>query len=202
MTVPTNYILIDFENVQPSNLQALAEHPFNVIVFVGANQTKVSFDLAASMQHLGKSAQYIKISGNGPNALDFHIAYYIGEIAAGDPKAHFYIISKDTGFDPLIKHLKTKRIHVQREKVLSDIPLLKVTNATSTDDKIAAIVKNLKGRGNARPRKVSTLSNTVKNLFAQKLKDSEVTQLVNQLIQLNYITVKDNHVTYQLPKKI
>jgi hypothetical protein len=202
MTVPTNYILIDFENVQPSNLQALAEHPFKVIVFVGANQTKVSFDLAASMQHLGESAKYIKIAGNGPNALDFHIAYYIGEIAASDPKAHFYVISKDTGFDPLIRHLKTKRIHVQREKVLSDIPLLKVTNATSTDDKIAAIVKNLKGRGNARPRKVSTLSNTVKNLFAQKLKDSEVTQLVNQLIQLEYIAVKDNYVTYQLPKKV
>ena len=49
----TNYVLIDFENVQPKNLEILAEHPFKVYVFVGANQTKVSFDQAAAMQAMG-----------------------------------------------------------------------------------------------------------------------------------------------------
>jgi len=200
--LPTNYILIDFENVQPKNLEILANHPFKVFVFVGASQTKVSFDLATSMQKLGANADYIKISGNGPNALDFHIAYYIGEIAAGDKDACFYIISKDTGFDPLIKHLKSKKIRVQREKVLADIPLLRVTNAKTTDDKVIAIVKNLKGRGNSRPRKVLTLSNTIKNLFAQQLKDNDVTQLINQLKQLKYITMKENNISYKLPKNI
>ena len=200
--MPTNYILIDFENVQPKNLEVLANHPFKVFVFVGANQTKVSFDLATSMQQLGNSAEYIKIAGNGPNALDFHIAYYIGEIAAKDDKANFYIISKDTGFDPLIKHLKTKKIKVQREKVLADIPLLKVTNAKTTDDKIAAIVKKLKSMGNSRPRKVLTLSNTIKNVFNPKLKDSEVSPLVNHLKQLKYIAVNENKVSYKLPKSI
>ena len=30
------------------------------------------------MQRLGPArAEYVEISGNGPNALDFHIAYYI-----------------------------------------------------------------------------------------------------------------------------
>lgn len=196
----TNYILIDFENVQPKNLEELASHPFKVFVFVGANQSKVSFDLAASMQSLGDSAEYIKIAGNGPNALDFHIAYYIGEIAAQDDKANFFIISKDTGFDPLIRHLKSRKVKVQRCKVLADIPLLKVTNAKTTDDKITAIVKNLKGRGNSKPRKVSTLSNTIKNMFAQKLKDSDVSQLVKQLKQLKYIIINENKVTYRLPK--
>ncbi|TON35035.1 hypothetical protein CGH58_24340, partial [Vibrio parahaemolyticus] len=80
----TNYILIDFENVQPKNLSLLEGHPFKVMVFVGANQTKVPFDIATAMQNLGSSAQYIKIDGNGPNALDFHIAYYIGSISALD----------------------------------------------------------------------------------------------------------------------
>ena len=100
----TNYVLIDFENVQPKNLEILAEHPFKVYVFVGANQTKVSFDQAAAMQAMGEDAKYIKIAGNGPNALDFHIAFYIGELSMRDPMAKFNIISKDTGFDPLIKH--------------------------------------------------------------------------------------------------
>jgi hypothetical protein len=52
------------------------------------------------MQALGAKAQYVKISGNGSNALDFHIAFYIGHLGAVDPTAYFHIISKDAGFDP------------------------------------------------------------------------------------------------------
>lgn len=69
--LPTNYVLIDFENVQPKNLEVLAEHPFKVLVFVGANQAKVPFDLAAAMQKLGDNASYIKITGSGQNAFGF-----------------------------------------------------------------------------------------------------------------------------------
>ena len=111
-----NYVLIDFENVQPKNLGILKGHNFKIILFVGANQTKVSFELATAMQSLGDNAEYIKIDGNGPNALDFHIAFYIGQIAATDKNSFFHIISKDKGFDPLIKHLKAKKILVLRLK--------------------------------------------------------------------------------------
>jgi hypothetical protein len=69
--VPTNYILIDLENVQPKNLNLLLEHPFKIYVFVGENQTKIPFDLVTTMQSFGENAKYIKISGNGNNALDF-----------------------------------------------------------------------------------------------------------------------------------
>jgi len=34
---PVNYVLIDFENVQPKNLELLSKHLFKVLVFVGAN---------------------------------------------------------------------------------------------------------------------------------------------------------------------
>ncbi len=138
----TNYILIDFENVQPSNLEALKQHPFKVVVFVGANQAKVSFDLASAMQSLGDAAQYIKISSAGKNALDFHIAYYIGELAATDPRAHFHVISRDTGFDTLITHLKGRGIKIQRERDLVEIPVVRMSTATSTDDMVAAIVSS------------------------------------------------------------
>ena len=114
----TNYVLIDFENVQPRNLELLTKHPFQVYVFVGASQKKVSFDLADSMQLLGNNAKYIKISGNGQNALDFHVAYYVGELAAKDPDARFYIVSKDKGFDTLIDHLTKRKIRIQRVKDL------------------------------------------------------------------------------------
>jgi diadenosine tetraphosphate (Ap4A) HIT family hydrolase len=191
--------LIDFENVHPKNLELVTKHPFKVFVFVGANQAKVPFDLADSMQLLGNDAKYIKIAGNGQNALDFHIAYYIGELVGKDPDAHFHIISKDKGFDPLIKHLKSRKVKVMRETDLAEIPLLRVPVSTSDDEKISAIVKNLGGRGQSRPRKVRTLENTINNLFTRKLEKKELGALIKELQKRKLIVVNQGNVSYKLP---
>ncbi len=195
----TNYVLIDFENVHPKNLELLTKHPFKVFVFVGANQTKLPFDLADSMQLLGNNAKYIKISGNGQNALDFHIAYYVGELAGKEPDAQFHIISKDKGFDPLIKHLQSRKIRIKRTKDLAEIPLLRVPITTSSDEKIAAIVKNLGGRGQSRPRKVRTLENTINTLFTKKLDKDELSTLTKELQKRKLIVVNKGNVSYKLP---
>jgi len=197
----TNYVLIDFENVQPSNLEVLQHHSFKVLVFVGATQTKVPFDFATAMQKLGNSAQYVKIGGSGKNALDFHIAYYVGELATNEPGAFFHIISSDTGFDPLIKHLKNKKVKIQRERDLAEIPVLRLSTAASIDDKISAIVKNLAGRGQSRPRKVKTLSNTINSLFTENLSEQQLAVLVKELEQKQYIEVSNNNVSYHLPSQ-
>ena len=76
----TNYVLIDFENVQPKQLAALEQDHFKVMLFVGARQANLPYEIAAAIQRMGAKVESIKISGNGPNALDFHIAFYIGEI--------------------------------------------------------------------------------------------------------------------------
>ncbi|HEY5597476.1 MAG TPA: PIN domain-containing protein [Kiloniellales bacterium] len=148
-----NYILIDYENIQPKNLATLDGHSAKIFVFVGANQSKLPFDLASSLQVFGSNAKYIKIGGNGSNALDFHIAFYVGQLAERDPDASFHIISKDKGFDPLIKHMKAKRLSVQRKADLSEIiPLPKKSKVSSSDEQINLIVKNLSTQGHTRPR--------------------------------------------------
>lgn len=203
--VKTNYVLIDYENVQPKNLAVLNghslkdEYPFKVLVFVGANQEKLPYEIAASLQALGADATYIKIGGNGNNALDFHIAFYIGQLAERDPGAYFHIISKDTGFDPLIKHLKGMKISVQREKDMSEIPLLKISNASSSKEKMDAIVKNLASRGHTRPRKVKTLANTINSLFRNTLEAAEVTSLIEELCKKRYVVKDNDKVSYNLP---
>ena len=199
--LPTNYVLIDYENVQPKNLELLANHSFKVYLFVGANQTRMPVDLAIAMQKLGENAEYIKMSGNGPNALDFHIAYYIGQLSTQDPKGYFHIISKDTGFDPLIKHLKSKNIRALREKDLAEIPVLRISNATSNDERITAIIKNLSGRGQSRPRKIKTLSNTINSLFAENLEEKELSSIIKSLQELKCIVVNENNVSYKLSNK-
>lgn len=194
----TNYVLVDFENVQPRNLEILSKHPFRVIVFVGASQARIPFELANAMQALGPAAEYVKISGNGRNALDFHIALYLGELTARDPAGHYFIISRDTGFEPLVKHLEDRNIRVSRQRDLAEIPVLRLSSARSVDEKIDAIVKNLAGRGQSRPRKVRTLTNTIDSLFTKQMEEAELATLITELQQRGYIDVKDGNVTYRL----
>lgn len=193
-----NYVLIDYENVQPKNLEILKGHEFFVKVFVGSNQTKVPLELAAALQSFGGKAEYIQIEGNGPNALDFHIAFYIGQIAASDPESFFHIISKDTGFDPLIRHLKAKKVFALREKDVSEIPLLKISNTKSKPERVDAIVKFLKSMGTAKPRKVKTLSNSINSLFTNKLENGELSGLLDELVQRKVVIINDTKVSYKL----
>ena len=196
--MPANYVLIDFENVQPKNLSILAAHPFTVLVFIGANQTKVPRHVAVAMQALGERARYVEIDGSGPNALDFHIAYYIGELAATDPTGDFHVISKDKGFDPLIRHLKGKNIRVRRESDLAEIPNLRIPKKAKKDDKIDAIVKNLLGRGQSRPRKVKTLQNTINDLVSETLNEAQLKALIDELQKRGHIVVNNGNIKYKL----
>lgn len=198
----TNYVLIDLENVQPKNLSLLKGHGFKVLVFVGSKQTKISFDLAVAMQGLGEEAEYIKIEGDGPNALDFHIAFYVGQLATADSNSYFHIISKDTGFDPLIRHLKSRKIYAQREKDISEIPLLKVANSKTLTEKVDSTISFLRARGNARPRKVTTLENSINSLFMKKLENEELNALIDELVKRKVVSKNGHSVSYEIPTEL
>ena len=194
----TNYVLIDYENVQPDGLAALDHEHFKVIVFVGANQAKVTMQAAAALQRMGHRAKYIQISGNGSNALDFHIAYYIGRLAVEDPTAFFHIISKDQGFKPLIEHLKTQKILSDLWRDVGDIPLVKAI-ATSPKDRLAVIVAKLRTMSKTRPATVKTLTTTIETIFLKQLASEEIEGLVKLLQSQKIVTVTGNKVTYTLP---
>lgn len=195
----TNYVLIDYENVQPEAIGALDQEHFKVIVFVGANQTKVTFEVASLLQRLGARASYVRISGNGSNALDFHIAFYIGQIAASEPEVYFHIVSKDTGFDPLIAHLKTKKILAGRSRNVAEMPIVKAANSKSLPERLAVVITNLQQRGLSRPRTIKTLSSTIGSLFQKALPDGEIVSLLKALQDKGYIIVSDSKVSYALP---
>lgn len=189
-----NYIFIDFENVQPSNLDKLVNTPFKVLIFVGANQTKVSMELAISMQKLGDNAQYIKINGNGKNALDFHITFYLGQLYEKEPEGYFHIISKDTGFDVLINHLKNKNTSINRYSVIEEIPFFR--SHLSMSDKIDLIKKFLLSRGDGKPKKIIALNNTISSLFHRTLELNEIELIMNAMIKDNLLSFDDNTIRY------
>ncbi len=108
-----HYILIDHENVQPADLDGFDNKNVTVMVFAG-NQQKVAISLIEAVQSFGEHGRFVRISGNGKNALDFHIAYYLGQYSERDPQASFLLVSLDQGYDPLIEHLNNKGIQAKR----------------------------------------------------------------------------------------
>lgn len=191
-----NIVLIDFENVQPESVVALAQDHFRVLVFVGANQTKVPFETASSLQQLGSRAEYVKIAGSGSNALDFHIAYYIGKLAAADPTAYFHIVSKDTGFDPLIAHLKTNKVFAGRVKEIAEIPVIKLASKRSPAERVEIVLEKLRQPKITKPRTVKTLSSAIASYFQKQLSDDEVAAVIEGLAKTGVIAVAGSRVTY------
>jgi hypothetical protein len=191
-----NIVLIDFESVHPVSLAALAPDFFRVKVFVGATQSKLPFEVVAAIQHMGPRAEYIKIAGTGPNALDFHIAYYIGRIASQEPDAFFHIISKDTGFDPLIVHLKEKNVFCGRWQSLEEIPAVKAARVKSPEERAILFLSRLLQPKATRPRTEKTLRTAISAHFQKQLTEEDVTAIVEALQRPGHLTIADGKIAY------
>lgn len=99
------HLLIDFENIQPQNLDKLPEKETHIWLFLGVTQKMLPIDLVESLLRFGDSAHLIRLQKTGKNALDFYLSYYLGQITATDPQATIGILSRDGGYDILVEHI-------------------------------------------------------------------------------------------------
>jgi hypothetical protein len=192
----TNYVLIDFENIQPADVAELDKEHFKVIVFVGRHQPKIPFDLVAALQKMGERARYVKIAGDGKNALDFHISFYIGQIAAKDSDAFFHVVSKDKGFQPLVEHLKTLNIFCARSEEVHEIPLVRSGRLRTPEQRAAHFIEKLEKPGATRARTLKTLRNAIGTLFQNQVPDNEVEAVIAALQSAGVLSIADNRVVY------
>jgi hypothetical protein len=202
MSTRTNFVLVDLENVQPKDIGLLKERPFNVKVFLGPNQSKIPVSLAAAVQSLGDKAEYIVLETAGNNALDFHIAYYIGVLSAAEPTAFFHVISKDTGFDPLLKYLKGKKVFAQRSICIADIPYFKPALPSAPEAQIEAVIADLIRRKTSKPRTQKTLLSTLHALFKKELSEQQLAALFAALRKRGIVKFEGTKVSYVLPTEL
>lgn len=96
------HVLLDFENVQPSmdELAKLVPGGTDVWLFHGPYQLAQAQAIAAAQP----GVMLVPRSGKGKNALDFHLAFYLGYVAAKNPDAQLVVVANDTGYDPMIAH--------------------------------------------------------------------------------------------------
>ncbi|MGX0939604.1 PIN domain-containing protein [Cupriavidus metallidurans] len=100
-------VLVDFESVQAIDFGRLASDT-RIAVFAGELQRKVPIEVAMGLQEMGGRARWVRSSGTGPNALDFHIAFELGRMAQAGEHGPVVVLSRDKGFDPLLDWLRTQ----------------------------------------------------------------------------------------------
>jgi hypothetical protein len=110
----TQHVFVDFENVSEIDYEIIRNKSVHFVLMVGAKQTKLDITLVEELLNNASSVEVIRLTMIGKNALDFTLAYYLGRTVLSYPFGRYHIVSKDKGFDPLIEHLKTKRIKALR----------------------------------------------------------------------------------------
>jgi len=197
--VRLHFVLIDLENVKLEYIETLKHEHFRVFLFVGAHQQKLNLAIVKAVQPLGSNVDYIQISGQGSNALDFHISYYLGTLSAAHPDAYFHIISKDKGFDPLIKHLNDQKISCSRSVSVLEIPLGESTDKIDPRQRAADFYEKRIASTKARPATVKSLENTVLTHFHKKLRAEEVAKVLEALTASGNVVIAGKKVEYPEP---
>jgi hypothetical protein len=147
------HILVDFENVQPSavDIGLVRGDSVRLAIFRGPGQMKYSADVAEAWQPLGGSVTFIRCAKAGRNAVDMHIAFYLGELIAAQVQANagsgvrFVVVSRDTDFDPLLLHIRNQGFEATR--VASIKAALGGGNGAERVEPGAAKTRTRRGRG-------------------------------------------------------
>lgn len=191
-------LLVDYENIQNIDLSIIQEQDIDIKIFIGPAQNKIPVDLVQSSQRLGHRVEWIKIEAAGSNALDFHIAFYLGKFCKEIGGASFLILSKDKGFDPLIKYMNKSKFNCKRVQNLLDFFKKKNEHTLQNSTSIDKVLENLsKIQKNKRPRTRKTLSQHIKSLLTQKKpSEQEIDVLVDTLFVQKKISEISNNLIY------
>lgn len=106
------HVLVDFENVQPTmaDLIALAPELKDVWVFHGPTLAK----RAGKVKGGDARVTLVPHSGKGKNALDFHLTFYLGYLAAKRAEPRLLVVSNDQGYDSMLDHAKSLGLEASR----------------------------------------------------------------------------------------
>ena len=161
-TVET-HVLVDWENVQPgeADLRALVPEVTDVWLFHGPTQK----DVGTRHASFGDRATPVKIARAGKNALDFHLSFYMGYIAARHPDARFVVISNDKGYRPMLEHATELGFAAKHVEFKAAPPARKAAAKKATAKKTAA--KKAAPAAEEKTKKTTTSTAPAKKVVAK-----------------------------------
>ena len=114
--------LVDYENVHSTGLQGIGKLTVKdqIIIFLKKENTfKANAHIELECSPAKK--QYIYVSENTLNALDFKLATYLGILSAENPNEEFVIVSKDKGYGASINFLHDQGYHVKQHEQINKV---------------------------------------------------------------------------------
>ena len=196
--MPRNFVFIDYENLQPETVPSIACLDLKLFVFLGCRQTAVPLRLARSLQSLGDRVEYVHVEHQGPNALDFCIAYYVGATVSNAPDAAVHIVSKDKGFDALVYHLRNHGVRAARVESVRFLPVVDNVKEMTPDER-ADFVLRLLFQFSGRPKSPERLRKTIHTLCEHSLTDEQGEQVLAILVRRGNVTMVGEAVVYREP---
>ena len=185
------YVLIDLENVMPDDFSRLNREDVRTYLFAGKLQEKIKLATVMAVQPLGDKVKWIQMVGSGKNALDFHLAFYLGTLFAKDPKGVYCFVSNDKGFDPLVDHVKSLGGAASRIGDLKRLP--SPACATAAQKTVRTMAEELKSR---KCKTVLRVKNAIKSFF-NKQDSIEVDRIFDMMVKKGFLVADANgHVTW------
>lgn len=190
------FVYVDYENM--GNIKKLLPIEGQYFFFIGNTQNSIPKSLVMATN--GIKVEWIAIEGSGKNALDFHIAYYLGKNVSSPDTMH-YILSKDKGYDPLVLSInKTAKSEIVKRIIsLEDLKSHDVKeNTENVDPNYTTLVNKLNSMAKSkRPKSEKKLESFIKTQVFSKMEDTAIKNLIDELYRNKIISKgQNNRISY------
>lgn len=195
---PINYVFIDYENVKADGLDLLDPQRFHVVLFCGEHQKTIPISVSQA-QSQGLLVEIVSIEGRTKEALDLHIAFYLGRLVSTTDatKSYFlHIVSRDKGFDSLVTHLISRNYIATRANSVMDLPLVRNALAKTLNTRLPLVLDRLQAMGDHRPARLKTLTGTIRSLFPSDTPPSAIEEIITALQRNKVIKIDSPRVSY------
>ncbi len=188
------YIYIDYENM--GDLKELPQIDGKYFIFIGENQGKIPRQFVFPKGN----KELIDIKGSGKNALDFHIVYFLAKNDDKEDVEH-YVLSKDSGYDPIIAFCKKENKVVKRIISIDEIIDSKGNINETVEEYTNVYLDHLKKIDKKRyPKSEKGLKSDIKSALGKKLSEKQIEEVVGLLYKKRYIAKNEKNIIYTLPK--
>jgi hypothetical protein len=175
-----------------------------VALFFGAAQKSVPREFMEAALKLRERFEHINAAGQGKNALDFHIAYYLGEYLTREPRTECIILSRDKDFAPLVKHLVLRGFAVRTANTLRDAfparpapetrrQLPAQRSAAAQEDALQWLAGSTRNR---RPRTRKALAAHLYSHFSKKRSEADIQAMIERLLASGELAEANGRISY------
>jgi hypothetical protein len=190
----TNYVFIDFENVQETEWDRIANKPVQVTLVLGEQHKSLPVTLVRKFLQYAGQVALVETGRSGRNALDLVLAHHIGAQKKTDPQGYFHILSRDKDFDALIGHLRDNDILAARHASFSEIPIL-----MNLAERVKLLAGHFRANQATRPKKRTTVASQIQAIFGRAQSTADIEDTIQALVKVQIIALLDNgEVAYRV----